>query len=232
MDVAIAIPIAFFCGPLIAVALLGAAWSTKTRGIFRQLRVGLGGEEFDILKLRTMVPTPLIDSNFTAAGDPRITRFGAFLRQTKVDELPQVYQVLLGQMTFVGPRPDVKQVIDELAESARPIILSVRPGITGLATIYFRDEEELLAQVDDPEQFSLNQLLTAKTDLNLAFIRNSSALDYVRVLWLTFCNADLDRIEALIRSLDPTVLNSPVFAEINHLRSGADESVESISIAT
>lgn len=232
LDVLFALPIAFFGSPIIALAWIGAAWSTKTRGLFRQLRVGLGGVEFDILKLRTMIPTPSIDSNFTAAGDPRITRFGAILRQSKIDELPQVFQVMIGQMTFVGPRPDVRQVIDQIPDAARNTILSVRPGITGLATLYFRDEEQLLARVEDPEQFSLDQLLSAKTDLNLAFIRNSSAFDYLRVLWLTFCNADLNRIEALITSLDPHVLESPVFAEISRLRNGAQESVESISIAT
>lgn len=232
IDIGVSLPVAFFAGPIIAVAWLGAALSTGTRGLFRQLRVGRGGVEYDIIKLRTMVPTPSIDSNFTAAGDPRITRFGAQLRNLKIDELPQLYQVLAGQMSLVGPRPDVRQVIDEIPTEARSVITSVRPGITGLATSYFRDEELLLAQVDDPEAYSLDQILTAKTILNMTYIKNSRARHDVRVLWLTLTNGDLQHVERLALTLDPCSLDHPVFSEINLLRSGATESRESLSIPT
>lgn len=231
IDLGVAIPVAMLSAPIVALAWAGAAYSTRTRGLFRQLRVGVDGREYDIVKLRTMVPTPSIDSNFTAAGDPRITNFGARLRNWKIDELPQVFQVIAGQMALVGPRPDVRQVIDAIDPEVRPTITSVRPGITGLATIYFRDEESLLSRVADPEAYSLNEILKAKTLLNLAYIRRSRARHDVRVLWLTLRNAELAEIERFALSLDPSVLDNDVFSEINHLR-GADESLESIPLAT
>jgi len=232
IDIAVSLPVAVLASPLIAVAWFGAAASTRTRGLFRQLRVGRDGIEYDIVKLRTMIPTPAIDSNFTAAGDPRITRFGALLRNWKIDELPQVFQVLVGQMSLVGPRPDVRQVIDAIPEQPRRLVTAVRPGVTGLATAYFRDEELLLSRVADPEEYSLNQILRAKTILNLAYIRNSAARHDVLVLWLTLRNCDLQRVEQLALSLDPSSLDDPVFSEINRLRNGASESRESISLPT
>lgn len=230
-DFAVALPLAVLSSPVVLAGWLAAALSTRSRGLFRQTRIGIDGTPFNVVKLRTMVPTPSLNTNFTASGDPRITRTGRVLRRSKADELPQLWQVLAGTMSLIGPRPDVEQVIRTIPPSQRVRVLSVRPGITGLATLYFRDEEDLLARVDDPESFSLNQILECKTALNLAYLEHSTIRDDWRLLWLTVTSSDRIAITDLINSIDPAVLAQPQFALMERLRS-QDEPVESLSIAT
>ena len=109
----------------------------------------------------------------TTSKDPRITKFGHFLRKTKLDELPQLWNVLIGQMSFVGPRPDVPGYADQL-EGDDKIILSVKPGITGPASLAFKDEEELLAQKDNPKQYNDEVIWPQKVKINKDYIRNYS----------------------------------------------------------
>lgn len=155
---------------LIVLCWILAAVDTRASGFFRQARVGKHGEPFRIVKIRTMRVTAGEQTNVTTARDARITQLGQFLRRTKLDELPQLWNVLIGQMSFVGPRPDVPGYADRLQGRDREI-LSLRPGITGPASIALRDEQELLAKSDDPERYNDEVLWPAKVRLNLRYLR-------------------------------------------------------------
>lgn len=143
--------------------------------LFRHQRVGIGGRSFQICKLRTMENGLTPGSTVTVAGDKRITRTGRWLRRLKLDELPQLFNVLKGEMSFVGPRPDVPGYADrQQGEAAQ--ILQLRPGITGPATLAFRNEEELLAQAKDPQRFNDEVIFPEKVRLNLEYLKNMSLL--------------------------------------------------------
>jgi lipopolysaccharide/colanic/teichoic acid biosynthesis glycosyltransferase len=182
-------------GWAIPVLALIARRSTGGSGVFRQRRVGLHGGLFDIRKLRTM----RIDAGgttVTTSLDPRVTRFGQFLRRTKLDELPQLIDVLIGQMSFVGPRPDVPECVD-LEGPHAATILSVRPGITGPATLVYRAEERLLAQQTDPEGYNRSVLLPTKEAINARYVRNWTFRSDLRFVWMTVRRADLSLEAAL-----------------------------------
>lgn len=156
---------------LIAVAF--AVWLDSGRPVlFRHRRVGLGFREFDVLKFRTMqvqAGGPAI----TVAGDARITRVGGLLRATKLDELPQFWNVLVGDMSLVGPRPEVKEYVD-LFHDRYQRILTVRPGITDIASIRFRNEEKLLANGSEPLRDYIQSVLPMKLDLADEYLRTRS----------------------------------------------------------
>jgi lipopolysaccharide/colanic/teichoic acid biosynthesis glycosyltransferase len=139
--------------------------------LFAQQRVGWHGEVFKIYKFRTMRSGPGDGSTVTTATDDRITSLGRILRKWKLDELPQLINVLTGDMSFVGPRPDVVGYADLLTgEESR--VLSIRPGITSPATLKFRDEESILAQAADPEKYNREVLYPEKVRLNLQYIES------------------------------------------------------------
>lgn len=160
-------------GWLVVLLALMARFDTGQTGLFRQKRIGLYGDAFTLLKIRTMRNIDGMTSTVTTRGDPRITRFGAFLRRYKLDELPQLVNVLVGTMSFVGPRPDVSSVYAGLDDAALRI-LTVRPGITGPASLAFRNEEELLAAAPNPERYNIEILFPQKIRLNLDYIDRQS----------------------------------------------------------
>ena len=170
--------------PVIVAAFATATIDTRAPGFFRQERIGRWGRPFRVAKIRTMRRDPSITTSVTTADDPRITRLGAFFRRTKLDELPQLWNVLWGDMSFVGPRPEVPGFADQLTGADR-LLLSVRPGITGPATIHFRDEERLLAQSDDPEAYNRDVLFPTKVRMNLEYIREYSLRGDLVYLWRT-----------------------------------------------
>lgn len=172
-------------GWLILLAFIAATVDTGKNGFFTQVRVGKDGKLFKVIKIRTMRDISGLDSTVTAANDPRITKIGAFFRKTKIDELPQLINVLLGHMSFVGPRPDVPGYADQLPEEDRKVILSVRPGITGPATIKYRAEEEMLAAVDDPETYNREVIFPDKVRINREYIENYSFINDLRYIWAT-----------------------------------------------
>ena len=169
---------------LIGLAWLLASWSTGANGFFTQERVGRGGRRFRVIKLRTMRVDPAVATTVTTSADARITPFGRFLRRTRIDELPQLVNVLKGDMSFVGPRPDVPGFADVL-EGADRVILSVRPGITGPATLAYRDEEGTLAEVDDPQAYNRDVIWPEKVRLNRAYVENWSFRKDLACLWQT-----------------------------------------------
>ena len=177
----VGLPILLLPGVVLAAAV-GAGSGRPV--FFRQERVGRGGRVFRIVKFRTMVVRPAGDSPVTVAGDARMTPVGAFLRRWKLDELPQLWNVLVGDMSLVGPRPDVPGYADGLQGDDRRV-LELRPGITGPATLAYRDEEELLAGVDDPVRYNDEVIWPAKVRLNLEYLRTASLGKDLGYLWRT-----------------------------------------------
>ena len=158
---------------LILLAWLAASIDTRSNGFFIQKRVGLNGKIFKVVKIKTMCPLATFDTTVTCRGDPRITPLGAFFRRTKIDELPQLWNVLLGDMSFVGPRPDVPGFADALQDDER-VMLSIRPGVTGPATLKYRNEEALLEAQDDPEAYNRQVIWPDKVKINLNYIHSWS----------------------------------------------------------
>jgi len=169
--------------PLVLMIIL-ASFSTGHLGLFRQERVGQYGKTFGILKIRTMKGNQQEDF-ITLAGDKRITGFGRFLRKYKLDELPQLWNVLAGEMSLVGPRPDVRGFADELRGRER-VLLSLKPGITGPASIHYKDEEELLARQKDPVSFNKNVIWPNKVQLNMQYLENWSLWKDISCIIKTF----------------------------------------------
>ena len=160
-------------GWLILVTYIVASVDTSRSGFFIQKRVGRFGRSFGLIKLRTMREDADIDTTVTTASDPRVTPLGRFLRRYKLDELPQLINVFIGDMSFVGPRPDVIGLADKLEGDDR-IILSVRPGITGPATLKYRNEERLLESCENPEQYNREVIFPDKVRLNKEYVKNYS----------------------------------------------------------
>jgi len=170
---------------LILMAWLLAGIDTRSNGFFFQKRVGLNGKIFKVVKIKTMSQVASIETTVTRRGDPRITSMGAFFRRTKIDELPQLWNVLLGDMSFVGPRPDVPGFADTLVGNERAI-LSLRPGITGPATLKYRNEEEILSEQVDPDTYNRDVVWPDKVRVNLEYIRNWSLLRDIGYILETF----------------------------------------------
>ena len=159
-----------------ALIVLALLVKVTSRGpvFYRQERVGLEGRIFKLLKFRTMVMNAdELGTSVTVKNDFRITLAGRFLRRFKLDELPQLINVLRGDMSFVGPRPDVPGFADKLTGKDR-IILSVRPGVTGPATLKYRNEEELLAKQADPNRYNAEVIYPDKVRLNREYVENYS----------------------------------------------------------
>jgi lipopolysaccharide/colanic/teichoic acid biosynthesis glycosyltransferase len=153
---------------------------------FRQIRVGRGGRAFNMFKFRSMRRVPDTDGPLiTRQGDPRITRVGAFLRRTKLDELPQLMNVLRGDMSLVGPRPEVQKYIDMYPAELRRIVLSVRPGMTDEASIEFRNEEALLAGASDAEAEYVREILPRKIELYVRYVKTRNFIGDLRILFRT-----------------------------------------------
>ncbi len=164
--------------PLLLAVALWVRLDSPGPVLFRQQRVGRGGRLFGILKFRTMqVNAEAAGLQITVGQDPRITSAGRWLRRSKLDELPQLLNVLRGEMSMVGPRPEVPRYVALYPADQRATVLSVRPGITDLASLAFRDESTLLARSADPERTYVEEILPIK-------LRH--ACDYVvrRSLWL------------------------------------------------
>jgi lipopolysaccharide/colanic/teichoic acid biosynthesis glycosyltransferase len=151
--------------------------------LFSQKRIGKSGRPFRIWKFRTMRAGSR-GAVITAAGDARVTRIGGALRKYKLDELPQLYNVLRGDMSLVGPRPEVPEFV-KLDVPIWQVVLQVRPGLTDLATLMFRDEENLLATSNDPLALYRETILPAKLILNVSYLRSRSFLRDLKLIYLT-----------------------------------------------
>ena len=180
--------------PLLLIVALAVKLTSRGPAFFRQDRVGQFGKKFRMVKFRSMQTDPrATDSLLTAAGDPRITPLGAWLRRTKIDELPQLFNVLAGDMSLVGPRPEVPKYAAAYTERQRRV-LRIKPGIT--CPCIDAQEEELLARQHDPESFYRTILLPAKLEEQLAYTEHVSFWNDLKVVWKTLG-------EALARFIGP-----------------------------
>ena len=152
---------------------------------FRQVRVGRFNKDFRIFKFRTMRVGSDKGSQITIGGrDPRVTRAGYWLRRFKIDELPQLINVFIGDMSLVGPRPEVRHYVD-MYTPEQMHVLDVRPGITDAASIMFRNESEFLEQADDPEKHYIEVLMPKKLELYLQYVNNHSLMGDIRLILKT-----------------------------------------------
>jgi lipopolysaccharide/colanic/teichoic acid biosynthesis glycosyltransferase len=168
--------------PLLILLCLWVKYDSAGPILFIQKRVGLNGKDFNLIKFRSMRVNADKLGLLTVGGrDPRITNSGFYIRKYKMDELPQLFNVLIGDMSLVGPRPEVRKYVD-LYNQEQLKVLSVRPGITDEASIAFRNENEILALSKDPEQTYINEIMPDKIELNQKFISNPSLSNYFRII--------------------------------------------------
>jgi lipopolysaccharide/colanic/teichoic acid biosynthesis glycosyltransferase len=170
--------------PIILICWLIAGLETRSNGFFVHQRIGRHGEPIKIIKIKTMYPAMAARSSISAYNLSSITRSGAVFRKYKLDELPQLFNVLLGDMSFVGPRPDIPGYADLLQGGDR-VILLMRPGITGPASIKYRNEEELLQTVDDPATYNDQIIWPDKVRINKEYYLNYSLWKDIHCLFRT-----------------------------------------------
>jgi len=185
-DVAVAACGLVVLAPLVLALAVWIRLDSPGPALFRQERVGRGGKTFRIHKFRTMRDGPIgTGPAITVGADPRITRAGAFLRRHKLDELPQLIDVLRGDMSLVGPRPELPRYVAGYPPALRDKVLSVRPGITDVASIEFRNEAELLARAADPDREYREVVLPAKLRLAAAYVDGATLASDLRVIGRT-----------------------------------------------
>jgi lipopolysaccharide/colanic/teichoic acid biosynthesis glycosyltransferase len=168
--------------PLLAAIALWIRLDSKGPALFRQVRVGRHGVPFDILKFRTMSAQHGPLRLLTVGRDPRITRAGHFLRKYKLDELPQLFNVLNGTMSLVGPRPEVARYVACYPPRERELVLSVKPGVTDWASILYKDENAILGQALDPEQAYIDTILPTKLEYYVRYVHERSFWVDLRII--------------------------------------------------
>jgi len=175
--------------PVLGLVACCIKLTSRGPAFYRQVRIGKGGRPFQILKFRSMtMQTSNRDLKITVAGDSRVTPVGRFLRRYKVDELPQLWNVIRGDMSLVGPRPEVPVYIEGYTREQR-MVLSVRPGITDTASLAYRHEEEILANQADPEQFYRTQILPDKLARNRAYLEKITLQNDIRIIVKTISSS-------------------------------------------
>lgn len=171
--------------PLLIIVSIIIKFSSPGPVLFKQIRVGINEENFEIFKFRTMVvDAEKIGKQITVGKDPRITGIGNFLRKFKLDELPQLVNVLIGNMSLVGPRPEVPKYTKFYSEIQRNV-LKVKPGITDYASIKYSNENELLSTSQNPEETYINEVMQDKMKINLEYIQRRSVLEDFKIILLT-----------------------------------------------
>lgn len=171
--------------PLFIILWLLIWMESKGPGLFVQERIGLNGKPFGLYKFRSMRTDSESESLITIGdNDHRITRIGHFIRKYKLDELPQLLNVLKGDMSLVGPRPEVRKYV-ELYTAEQRKVLNVKPGITDYASIEYVNENELLGNADDPDRVYVEQVMPKKLELNMRYIQDRSLCQYFKIIFLT-----------------------------------------------
>ena len=171
--------------PIFIVLAIWIKIDSKGPVFYKQVRVGRNGIDFGLFKFRSMVVDADKKGLITVGGrDPRITRSGYFIRKYKLDELPQLINVLLGDMSLVGPRPEVRKYV-ELYTDEQQKVLSVKPGITDYASIEYMDENEVLGESNDPEKTYIEEIMPEKIKYNMKYIQNKNVSEYFKIIFLT-----------------------------------------------
>lgn len=171
--------------PLFVLIALWVKLDSPGPVLYRQQRVGRGGILFNILKFRTMFVRPDDQRQLTVGRDPRVTRAGHFLRHYKLDELPQLLNVVQGTMGLVGPRPEVPRYVACYPPEVRALVLSVAPGLTDWASILYKDESRILGRAADPERAYIDTILPAKLDYCVRYVRERSFWTDLQIIWRT-----------------------------------------------
>jgi lipopolysaccharide/colanic/teichoic acid biosynthesis glycosyltransferase len=180
-DVAVALIGVVVTSPLVALGALAIKLESPGPAIYRSERVGRNGQPFWMYKLRTMrVNADRVGPAVTGARDPRVTSVGRFLRRTKMDELPQLFNVVRGDMSLVGPRPEAPEFV-QLYTPGQQLVLSVRPGMTGPAALAYINEEEMLGEGDAEARY-IKSVMPAKLNLDLEYVRSSSFAGDLKIL--------------------------------------------------
>ena len=171
--------------PIFIVLAIWIKIDSKGPVFYKQVRVGQNSIDFGLFKFRSMVVDADKKGLITVGGrDPRITRSGYFIRKYKLDELPQLINVLLGDMSLVGPRPEVRKYV-ELYTDEQQKVLSVKPGITDYASIEYMDENEILGKSNDPEKTYIEEIMPEKIKYNMKYINNKNLFEYFKIILLT-----------------------------------------------
>ncbi|MGI4787741.1 MAG: sugar transferase [Janthinobacterium lividum] len=228
LDFSAALFLLLLCAPVLFWAAIAVKLSTPGPVLYRQKRVGRGGRIFEIWKFRTMFTGPQSGPCVTAQDDTRITPLGKYLRSWKLDELPQLFNVIRGEMSLVGPRPQVPRFVDCFDARLRRIILSVRPGMTGPTALYFRHEEFLLAGIADRECFYVKHLLPIKMQMDAEYVRIRTLRDDLGIL--------ADTLHLVVSRLTGQAGRSGIaavcdMAELTPAKSSSEENAEFIQLA-
>ena len=171
--------------PIFIVLAIWIKIDSKGPVFYKQVRVGQNGIDFGLFKFRSMVVDADKKGLITVGGrDPRITRSGYFIRKYKLDELPQLINVLVGDMSLVGPRPEVRKYVDLYTDEQQKV-LSVKPGITDYASIEYMDENEILGKSSDPEKTYIEEIMPEKIKYNMKYINNKNLFEYFKIIFLT-----------------------------------------------
>ncbi|ODP39096.1 sugar transferase [Sphingomonas turrisvirgatae] len=192
-DIVVSALLLLATAPILLVAAIAVRRSSPGPVIFRQVRIGQHGRPFNIFKFRTMRPATEPGREITVGQDNRITPIGAVLRKWKIDELPQLVNVLRGDMSLVGPRPDVPSYVARYPDELRRRVLSVRPGITDPASIKYRNENDLLAGQPDPERYYLDVIMPDKLALGAAYATRPTLTGDIRIILATLRTVVTDR---------------------------------------
>lgn len=174
-----------FLFPFFFVISLIIILDSKGGVFYKHIRVGKNGKEFGLLKFRSMATGSDKGSQITIGNDSRVTKIGRFIRKYKIDELPQLINILKGEMSVVGPRPEVKKYVD-LYNSEQKEVLGVLPGLTDYASIEYFDEQEVLGKAEDPEKEYIEIVMPKKLELNLKYIREKSLMTDFKIIFKTF----------------------------------------------
>ncbi len=171
--------------PLFLIVAIWIKLDSNGPVLYRQTRVGRNNKDFRLFKFRSMVTDADTKGLITVGGrDPRVTQSGYFIRKYKLDELPQLINVLIGDMSLVGPRPEVRKYVDMYNETQRKV-LSVKPGITDYASIEYIDENEILGRAENPEKVYIEQIMPEKIKFNMKYIQKRSVKEYFKIIFLT-----------------------------------------------
>ena len=173
--------------PLLAIIAVVLIVANGRPVFFRQVRIGQGGKKFVMVKFRTM--SGVEENSISTLDSNRITKTGNFLRRTKLDELPELWNILIGDMSFVGPRPDVPGYADQLTGDDR-VILKLKPGLTGIASLKYRNEDEILSQQPNPQEYNDTVIWPDKVRLNKIYIERQSLWLDLKVILLTALGRD------------------------------------------
>lgn len=187
LDVLLSFLALVMLAPLLLPVVIILKFTGEGEVFYIQERVGLGGKSFGLYKFATMLKnSPNIGAGeITVRGDPRVLPFGRFLRKTKLNELPQLWNILIGDMSVVGPRPMVLNTYTHYPQMAREKLNTIRPGLTGIGSIVFRDEESYLVDHDEPMEFYKNHIIPYKSDLEVWFVENNTNKLYIKIIFVT-----------------------------------------------